>query len=128
MVTCFAEAGGQFVSEMAQAVELLGLRACLTKSTMDCGEGLPPNWSSCSTDDCIQSQKELYEKHHNTADGRIRIWFGLRQIMNATDRLLLETRDVAQKLNTGIHMVHKVYWVKAYDLSFPSACAVMLNV
>jgi hypothetical protein len=53
----------------------------------------------------LQSQKELYEKHHNTADGRIRIWFGLRQIMNATDRLLLETRDIAQKLNTGIHMV-----------------------
>ncbi|KAL5224862.1 hypothetical protein ABZP36_011501 [Zizania latifolia] len=26
------------------------------------------------------------------------------KIMNATDRLLLETRDVAQKLNTGIHM------------------------
>ncbi|OEL36772.1 5'-deoxyadenosine deaminase [Dichanthelium oligosanthes] len=127
VVTCFAEAGGQFVSEMARAVELLGLRACLTKSIMDCGEGLPPNWSSCSTDDCIQlpavcsfltdlvntlawcicllqSQKELYDKHHNTADGRIRIWFGLRQIMNATDRLLLETRDVAQKLNTGIHM------------------------
>ncbi|KAL6851952.1 hypothetical protein ACP4OV_020137 [Aristida adscensionis] len=107
-VTCFAEAGGQFVSEMARAVELLGLRACLTKSTMDCGDGLPPNWSSCSTDDCIQSQKELYEKHHNTADGRIRIWFGLRQIMNATDRLLLKTRDIAQKLNTGIHMT----WLK----------------
>ncbi|GJN35005.1 hypothetical protein PR202_gb23726 [Eleusine coracana subsp. coracana] len=50
------------------------------------------------------SQKELYQKHHNTADGRIRIWFGLRQIMNATYHLLLETRDVAQKLNTGIHM------------------------
>ncbi|CAM0957705.1 unnamed protein product [Alopecurus aequalis] len=103
-VTCFAEAGGQYVSEMARAVELLGLRACLTKSTMDCGDGLPPNWSSCSTDDCIQSQKDLYGKHHNTADGRIRIWFGLRQIMNATDRLLLETRDAAQELNTGIHM------------------------
>jgi len=62
----------------------------------------------------LQSQKEQYEKHHNTADGRIRIWFGLRQIMNATDRLLLETRDVAQKLNTGIHMVLTqsllVYW------------------
>lgn len=39
---------------MARAVELLGLRACLTKSIMDCGDGLPPNWSSCSTDDCIQ--------------------------------------------------------------------------
>ncbi|TVU49897.1 hypothetical protein EJB05_01237, partial [Eragrostis curvula] len=54
-VTCFAEAGGQFVSQMSRAVELLGLRACLTKSIMDSGEGLPPNWSSCSTDDCIQN-------------------------------------------------------------------------
>lgn len=52
-----------------------------------------------------QSQKDLYKKHHNTADGRIRIWFGLRQIMNSTDRLLTETRDAAKELNTGIHMV-----------------------
>jgi len=52
-----------------------------------------------------QSQMELYEKHHNTADGRIRVWFGIRQIMNSTDRLLLETRNTAQELKTGIHMV-----------------------
>lgn len=48
---------------------------------------------------------ELYEKHHNTADGRIRVWFGIRQIMNSSDRLLLETRNIAQELKTGIHMV-----------------------
>lgn len=53
----------------------------------------------------LQSQKENYEKHHNTADGRIRVWFGIRQIMNSTDRLLLETRDAARELKTGIHMV-----------------------
>lgn len=52
-----------------------------------------------------QSQKELYKKHHDTAEGRIRVWLGLRQIMNATDRLLLETRDLANELKTGIHMV-----------------------
>ncbi|XP_010249107.1 PREDICTED: uncharacterized protein LOC104591782 isoform X3 [Nelumbo nucifera] len=103
-VTCFAEAGGQHVSGMARAVELLGLRACLTQSTMDSGQGLPDHWGVHSTDYCIQSQKELYRKHHETADGRIRIWFGIRQIMNATDRLLLETRDAAKELNTGIHM------------------------
>ncbi|KAJ9709922.1 hypothetical protein PVL29_001416 [Vitis rotundifolia] len=103
-VTCFAEAGGQHVSEMARAVELLGLRACLVQSTMDSGQGLPPSWADRTTDDCIQSQKELYEKHHDTADGRIRIWLGIRQIMNATDRLLLKTRDVAKELKTGIHM------------------------
>ncbi|KAE8023731.1 hypothetical protein FH972_009399 [Carpinus fangiana] len=103
-VTCFAEAGGQHVSGMARAVELLGLRACLAQSTMDSGEGLPASWATRTTDDCIQSQKELYNKHHNKADGRIRVWFGIRQIMNSTDCLLLETRDAARELKTGIHM------------------------
>ncbi|XP_027097830.1 uncharacterized protein [Coffea arabica] len=103
-VTCFAEAGGQHVSEMARAVELLGLRACLTESIMDCGEGLPMAWADRTTQHCIQTQKELYKKHHNTADGRIRIWLGIRQIMNATDLLLTQTRDTAKELQTGIHM------------------------
>uniref|UniRef100_A0A7C9DN92 Atrazine chlorohydrolase n=1 Tax=Opuntia streptacantha TaxID=393608 RepID=A0A7C9DN92_OPUST len=103
-VTCFAEAGGQHVSGMARAVEQLGLRACLTRSIMDSGEGLPPSWASQTTDQCIQSQKELYEKHHGTADGRIRVWLGIRQILNSTDRLLTQTRDLARELNTGIHM------------------------
>ncbi|XP_058194582.1 uncharacterized protein LOC131311239 isoform X1 [Rhododendron vialii] len=103
-VTCFAEAGGQHVSGMARAVEQLGLRACLTESIMDSGEGLPASWDIRATDDCIQSQKQLYKKHHNTADGRIRIWLGIRQIMNSTDRLLTETRDAAKELKTGIHM------------------------
>ncbi|XP_052186551.1 uncharacterized protein LOC127797573 [Diospyros lotus] len=103
-VTCFAEAGGQHVSGMARAVELLGLRACLTQSIMDSGKGLPEYWGNRTTDDCIQTQKKLHEKHHNTADGRIRIWLGIRQIMNSSDRLLTETRDMAKELKTGIHM------------------------
>lgn len=103
-VTCFAEAGGQHVSGMARAVEQLGLRACLTQSIMDAGEGLPASWGMRTTDDCIQSQKQLHQKHHNAADGRIRIWLGIRQIMNSTDRLLIETRDTAKELKTGIHM------------------------
>lgn len=56
-----------------------------------------------------QSQKELYKKHHNTGDGRIRMWLGIRQIMNATDGLLLATRDTAKELKTGIHMVLLIY-------------------
>ncbi|KAJ0039308.1 hypothetical protein Pint_23770 [Pistacia integerrima] len=129
-VTCFAEAGGQHVTGMAKAVELLGIRACLVQSTTDSGEGLPASWAARTTDDCIQvvrnlfydlsnfymteanfltsrmqSQKQLYEKHHNTADERIRVWLGIRQVMNSTDALLLKTRDAARELKTGIHMV-----------------------
>lgn len=103
-VTCFAEAGGQHVSGMARAVEELGMRACLTESIIDSGEGLPAAWASRTTEECIQSQKDLYKKHHNTAGGRIKVWFGIRQIMNATDDLLLKTRDTAKELETGIHM------------------------
>ncbi|XP_019266159.1 PREDICTED: uncharacterized protein LOC109243651 isoform X2 [Nicotiana attenuata] len=104
-VTCFAEAGGQHLSGMASAVEVLGLRACLTESIMDCGEGLPASWAARTTEECIKLQEDLFMKHHNTADGRIKVWLGIRQIMNSTDRLLAETRDTAKKLETGIHMV-----------------------
>ncbi|XP_073035885.1 uncharacterized protein [Primulina eburnea] len=103
-VTCFAEAGGQHVSGMARAVELLGLRACLAQSVMDAGEGLPASWTERTAEECIQSQMDLHKKHHNTAEGRIRIWFGIRQIMNSTDCLLTGTRDAANELKTGIHM------------------------
>uniref|UniRef100_A0A7N0TNF7 Amidohydrolase-related domain-containing protein n=1 Tax=Kalanchoe fedtschenkoi TaxID=63787 RepID=A0A7N0TNF7_KALFE len=103
-VTCFAEAGGQHVSGMARAVELLGMRACLAESIMDCGQGLPESWAKRTADDCIKSQKDLYKEYNNSADGRIRIWLGIRQIMNSTDDLLLATRDAAKDLCTGIHM------------------------
>ncbi|PKI76967.1 hypothetical protein CRG98_002470 [Punica granatum] len=103
-VTCFAEAGGQHVPGMARAVELLGLRACLAQSIMDSGDGLPEPWANRTAEDCIQLQKELYRKHHDTADGRIRVWLGIRQIMNSTDDLLLKTRDTARELATVIHM------------------------
>lgn len=42
------------MSGMARAVEELGLRACLTESIMDTGEGLPTSWAMRTTDDCIQ--------------------------------------------------------------------------
>lgn len=53
----------------------------------------------------LQVQEELYEKLNGSAEGRIRIWFGLRQILNSTDSLLLKTKEAADRHKTGIHMV-----------------------
>lgn len=103
-VTCFAEAGGQHVTGMARGVECLGIRGCLAQSTMDAGEGLPASWAKETAKSSIQIQEELYKNLHGTADGRIRVWFGLRQILNATDDLLILTKEIADKFNTGIHM------------------------
>ena len=102
-VTTFLESGGQYVEAMAEAVETTGMRANLSKSVMDEGVGLPDNWVK-SADEEIKAQKELYDKYNNTADERIKIWFGLRTIFNNSDELILKTKEIADKLNTGIHM------------------------
>lgn len=102
-VTSFAEPGGQFVSGMARATAEAGLRGKLAKSVMDCGTGLPKIWQK-STDEELEQQVLDLEKYHNTADGRVQVWFGLRTIFNNTDELLLRTKELADKYGVGIHM------------------------
>ena len=102
-VTTFLEAGGQYVDAMAEAVEKCGLRACLSKSTMDEGEGLPKAWQK-TTQEELDFQEEVFKKYNDTADGRIKIWFGLRTIFNNSDELIKGTKTLADKYNTGIHM------------------------
>ena len=101
--TTFLEAGGQCVEGMVEAVKKSGMRAILTKSVMDSGESLPENWSN-SADEEIEKQKELFEKYNNSANERIKIWFGLRTIFNVSDELIQKTKKIADELNTGIHM------------------------
>lgn len=102
-VTCFAEPGGQFVDSMGRALSQLGLRAALAKSTMDMGEGLPEPWQR-STDEELAMQLEHFERWHGAANGRLRVWFGLRTIFNCSDELILRTAELAETHETGIHM------------------------
>ncbi|KAL5710496.1 hypothetical protein ACHQM5_021053 [Ranunculus cassubicifolius] len=109
-VTTFAEAGGQHMPGVARAVQELGLRAALTQSVLNFdrailtgGQRLPTKLVR-TTDDIISSQVEMYHKYNGAADGRLRVWFGIRQITTSTDDLLNRTRDKAKELHTGIHM------------------------
>lgn len=102
-VTSFAEPGGQFVSGMAKAVTEAGLRAKLAKSVMDCGEGLPEIWQR-TTEEELDQQIDDLKKYHNTADGRVQVWFGLRTIFNNTDGLIVKTKELADKYGVGVHM------------------------
>jgi len=102
-VTCFGEAGGQYVPSMARAVSELGLRAALCRSTMDIGEGLPSSWKH-STREELEAQISNYERWNGKAQGRIRVWFGLRTIFNNSDELITRTKEWADRFQTGIHM------------------------
>ena len=101
--TLFAEPGGQFVSGMARGVMEAGIRGKLANSIMDCGEGLPKNWVH-STDEEIARTVEDIKNFHNTADGRVQVWFGLRTIFNNTDELILRSKEEADKYGVGVHM------------------------
>lgn len=102
-VTSFAEPGGQFVSGMARAVKESGIRGKLAKSVMDCGEGLPKVWQRTMEEE-LSKQMEDFEAFHNTADGRVQVWFGLRTIYNNTDELIVRTKELADKHQVGVHM------------------------
>lgn len=102
-VTAFAEAGGQEVDGMGRAVEEVGLRGILTRSAMDCGEGLPEKWNE-STDYCLKKQEEHLKRWNGQADDRIRVWFSLRTVFNNSDELIKRTKSLADKYNVGIHM------------------------
>ncbi len=102
-VTSFAEPGGQFVKSMARAVSQAGLRAKLAKSSMDCGQGLPKIWQR-TTDEELDQQVEDLEALHNSADGRVQVWFGLRTIFNNSDDLIVRTKELADHYKVGVHM------------------------
>lgn len=101
--TSFAEPGGQHVSGMVRGVAEAGLRAKLAKSVMDCGEGLPKVWQK-TTNEELDKQEEDLKKFHNTYDGRVQVWFGLRTIFNCTDDLIVRSKELADKYNVGVHM------------------------
>ncbi|MGX4600597.1 amidohydrolase [Faecalimicrobium sp. JNUCC 81] len=102
-VTTFLESGGQYVDAMVDAVDKTGIRACLAKSVMDQGEGLPKAWQKTCEEE-LNTQIDLFEKYNNTSNERVKIWFALRTIFNNSDELIIKTKELADKYRTGIHM------------------------
>ncbi len=102
-VTSFAEPGGQFVSGMARAVGEAGIRGKLAKSVMDEGDGLPDVWKK-STDEELETQEDNLKRFHNSADGRVQVWFGLRTLFNNSDDLIVRTKELADQYGVGVHM------------------------
>jgi 5-methylthioadenosine/S-adenosylhomocysteine deaminase len=102
-VTTFCEAGGQHVNGMGRAVTRLGLRAILCRSTMDMGDGLPAPWQ-IGTEKSLRRNVEDYDNWHDTAEGRLRVCFGLRTVFNNSDELILRSSRLARERGTLLNM------------------------
>lgn len=102
-ITAFADAGGTHMSPLLDAVTASGLRATLTKATSDLAEGLPPGMSE-PTAQAIKTSEALYHNYHNSADGRIKIWFQIRSVASCSAELIESLAMLARQYATGLHM------------------------
>jgi len=101
--TAFAESGGVHMHKVAEVAVKSGLRGAITCSTMDQGPFIPDSMKSNPLEaaDRIES---LYKEFHGAGDGRIQIWFALRQVMTSTPALIQLMAEKAKEYKTGLHI------------------------
>ena len=102
-ITSFADAGGVHMEEVAEAAVETGMRAAICPSTMDMGNVVCGEMKR-STQDCIRVTEELHKGYQGAGNGRVDIWFGIRQLMTCSRELIEKIVEKAEELDTGIHM------------------------
>jgi 5-methylthioadenosine/S-adenosylhomocysteine deaminase len=102
-ITSFADAGGPHMDALAEAVVETGIRACICRSTMDSGAMTPPAMKE-TVSQALANTEALYKKYHGAGDGRVQIWFGIRQAMTSTPQLVEAVSSRSKELNTGVHI------------------------
>lgn len=90
------------MGDVANAVIESGMRAALARSTMDIGDAIPDCMKESSELNILHTEA-LYDKYQGTGDGRVDIWFAIRQVMTCSPELIREIGKEARRLKTGIH-------------------------
>jgi 5-methylthioadenosine/S-adenosylhomocysteine deaminase len=101
--TCFADPGGPKPEMMAPALEEVGLRGVLARSTLDETRDIPPGMQD-TIEGVVEKGESLHRLWHGKADGRIRTWMAMREIMVCSPELIKVIKATADKLQTGIHI------------------------
>jgi 5-methylthioadenosine/S-adenosylhomocysteine deaminase len=101
--TCFADAGGPMPEMMALAAEQIGIRGAVARSTLDAKDGVPAEMTD-TVQGVIDKGERLHQQWHGKANGRIRAWLGMRQMMVCSDDLLRAIKALADQLQTCIHI------------------------
>lgn len=100
--TGFAESGGVHMERVADAVLESGMRAAIARSTMDIGSFISGQMKD-SAQGCIEQTERLFRDYNGAGEDRIRIWFGMRQVMTCSPELIAMTAERSKELHTGVH-------------------------
>ncbi|MBI4608439.1 MAG: amidohydrolase [Candidatus Rokubacteria bacterium] len=104
-IACFVDSGGYHPDAVAAAVSETGIRCVLSRLTMDTAadlphtrQGVPPE----STGEALEKSVRLIERWHRKADGRLRTWLSLNQLMVCSDELYRQAKILSEKHGVGI--------------------------
>ncbi len=89
----------------AKAMAEIGMRGILSRYTFD--TSIPgfevPQKLLLPTHDQVRMNEELVKKWNGAADGLVRMWFSWRLPYNASDELIVESKELADKYHVGVH-------------------------
>ncbi len=88
-----------FMDEVARAVTETGIKANICKSPVQFFED-----GQLKRLDKSQGTIDYYNKYHNTADGRIKVFVEIHSTYMFNERTLTNAAKLAKQLNTGIHI------------------------
>lgn len=86
-----------YMEDVARAVDESGIRAVLSYGMIDFGDAE-------KRENEIKENLDLFNNCHNTADGRIKVFFGPHSPYTASKELLMKVRELADEYNMGIHI------------------------
>jgi 5-methylthioadenosine/S-adenosylhomocysteine deaminase len=78
----------------AESAEKIGIRATISSEAADLIPG----------QETLEDNEAGFVAKNNTANGRIKIWFGVEWIPVCSKEFLRKSRELATKYNTGIHI------------------------
>ncbi len=88
-----------FMDEVARAVTETGIKANICKSPVQFFED-----GELKRLDKSQGTIDYYNKYHNTADGRIKVFVEIHSTYMFNEKTLTNAATLAKQLNTGIHI------------------------
>ncbi len=103
-ITMFADAGSMDMSGTIQAASETGIRAAVARVGRDLDPELPSCMCDPNAEQAIEAMEQLYKSYHNSADGRIHIWFSLSSPMSSSPQLVEGVALSARQRKTGIHI------------------------
>lgn len=101
-ITGFAESGGRHMEKTVEAAVQTGMRAAIARSMMDSGTGITETMIE-SPEEAIEKNDELFKRYNGSGDGRIQIYYGMRQVMTCTPSFISTIAEHAHERGTGIH-------------------------